>query len=236
MLILSAAVSGCREKGSESKKAVQNSLQLLNENRVEDFRASLVGQAREQMKSNAAVASLKQKVSDLGEVTFGNENVVDSSTSGGDTTVVNRIEVKRGRDVVGTVDVRCDTDYSSREELVCEDYREPTPRYGGGDSGYTPNPPRYDGRNDGGSSGGSSSDGDRDRDQGYRVPGDSSPKPDPNENRNPDRPPRFPGSSLANMSAVVPEAMRVQNYSSRSCRTETRTSSTTTCKVSQINL
>lgn len=232
VLILSAGLSGCREKGSESKKAIQHSLKMLNENRVQDFQRSLTGQAREQMKTEKAVEAFRQKIADLGELSFGNENVVDSSSMGGDTVVVTRIEVKRGRDVIGSVDVRCETDYSSHQEQVCEEYREPTPRYRDDDnSSWSPNPPRYDGRNDGGgSSGGSSSDGDRDRDSGYRVPGDSSPKPDPNENRSPDRPPRYPGSNLTNMSGSL------QNFSSRRCHMETRTSSQTTCQVSAIGL
>lgn len=211
LTIISAFLMGCKEDGSPSKKAIKRSLEMLNDNRIAEFRASLTGNASKQMASNKAVENLRQKLSQIGQTEFGNENVLNSSTPSGDSVVVYRVDVKANRDVVGTVDVTCVTTYSTSYERYCE---RDEPIY---NDGHSSNPPRYDGRNDH----------DTDNDGGHLVPGDSNPKTDPNDNRDPNRPPRFPGMTVFS-------APTGQHWGA--CYNRPVTSSSTDCKVSQINL
>lgn len=220
LTIVSALLMGCKEAGSPSKKAIKHSLEMLNDNRIAEFRSSLTGYASQQMASNQDVENLKQKLSQIGQTEFGNENVLNSSTPTGNSVVVYRVEVKANRDVVGTVDVTCVTTYSTSYERYCE---SDEPVYQGGSDRDTSNPPSYDGRNDNNDR----SDRDTDHDSGHLIPGDSHDKPDPNDNRDPNRPPRFPGRTLFN-------AASTQEWGS--CYNRPVTSSSTDCKVSQINL
>ena len=221
LTIVSALLMGCKEDSSPSKSAIKHSLELLNDNRVAEFRASLTGYASQQMNSNKAVENLRQKLSQIGQTEFGNENVLNSSTPAGNSVVVYRVDVKADRNVVGTVDVTCMTSYSTSYERYCE---RDQPVYHGGRDGDrdTSNPPRYDGRNDNNDR----NDRDTDHDSGHLIPGDSHDKPDPNDNRDPIRPPRFPGMTV--FSAPT------QQWGM--CYDRPATSSSTDCKVSQINL
>lgn len=224
LTIISAALMSCKEDKSPPKNAIKHSLQLLNENRVSEFRASLTGYASQQMASNKAVENLRQKVSQIGQTEFGNENVLNSSTPSGNSVVVYRVEVKANSAVVGTVDVTCVTSYTTSYERYCE---RDEPIYHGGndrdDDRDSYNPPRYDGRNDNNDR----DDRDRDHDSGHLIPGDSHDKPDPNDNRDPNRPPRFPGMTVFSVSPS-------QHWGR--CYDRPVSSSSTDCKVSQINL
>lgn len=227
LTLISVALMGCKEDKSPPKNAIKHSLAMLNENRVSEFRASLTGQASQQMASNKAVENLRQKLSQIGQTEFGNENVLNSSTPAGNSVVVYRVEVKANRDVVGTVDVTCVTSYTTSYEQHCE---RDEPIYTGGGSDRdrdSDNPPRYDGRNDDNDR----DDRDRDHDGGHIIPGDSQDKPDPNDNRDPNRPPRFPGMIFS-----APASGQQFNQQWGRCYDRPVTSSSTDCKVSQINL
>ena len=234
-LVLLAAISAllmsCKEDKSPPKNAIKHSLELLNDNKVAEFRNSLTGPASKQMASDRAVEALRQKLNQIGQTEFGNENVTSSSQTPQGSSIVNyRVEVKQNRgSVVGSVDVVCRTDYSSSSEYVCEN---DTPVYHGDndrdDDRDSSNPPRYDGRNDNNDN----DSGNHDRDNGHAIPGDSHPKEDPNDNRDPNRPPRFPGMTVFSQASSI----QMNQQWGRRCYTRQNTTSSTDCKVSQINL
>jgi hypothetical protein len=228
LAFISALLMGCKEDKSPPKNAIKHSLELLNENKIAEFRSSLIGKASQQMASDRAVEALRQKISQIGQTEFGNESVTSSSQTPQGSSIVNyRVEVKASRGaVVGSVDVYCRTDYSTTSEYVCEN-DEPVYDGGGDYDRNEPNPPRYDDSNDSG--------------HGHLTPGDSNPKTDPDENRDSNRPPRFPG--MIGFSQLTPQLTTLSQAQpwtyqpmGRRCYNRENTTSSTKCKVSQINL
>lgn len=210
LLIIGSFLTGCVES-SEQSDVLQKALKAIQKDQLNTFTSLLTGKASEKFGSRNGMAEVKRKLGNPNDLSLGKETLKSSWNGDSSTTYsVYNIEILSSKKKILLAEVKCTSVTTSHEWEDCEvEHHEPRDPWPRDDweprEPREPNPPRY------------------------HEPREPNP-PRYKEPREPN-PPRYKEKgNLIDAMAFVDS----YDYSTRVCRTRTSYSTSTNCKISDL--